>query len=101
MQPKGYQRIEVLPHVAIELLPGRQLRKSRAQVALRIAVKAARTAKALPWAEDRQGHHLTPTEGGLRPRVLLRGKGDLAKVIDHNVKSSEEGVGIDHRAAPY
>jgi hypothetical protein len=70
-------------------------------VALRRARKAALTAKALPLAKDGQGHHLAPAEGGRRSRVTLRGHGGLAKVIDPNVKSSEEGVDIDHEIAPY
>jgi len=41
-----------------------------------------------------KGDRLTPTEGRLGPRVLLRRQGGLAKVINHDVKHSEEGVGI-------
>ena len=85
MAPNGPQRLEVLPHLAIEVLPGRQLRKGGAEVAPRRAVKAALTATALPWSEDGQGDDLTPTEGSLRPRVVLRGQGERAKVIDHTV----------------
>jgi len=98
---KGHQRLVMLPHLAMVLLPEGQLRKGRAQVALRLAVKATLTAKPLPWSKDGQGDRLTPTEGRLGSRVLLRRQGGLAKVINHDVKKSEEGVGIDHRAAPY
>jgi hypothetical protein len=101
MPYKGHQRIVMLSHLALVLLPEGQRRQGGAQVALRLAVKAALTAKPLPLAKDGQGYCLTPTEGGLGPRVLLRGQRGLAKVINHDVKSGEEGVGIDQRAAPY
>jgi hypothetical protein len=70
-------------------------------VALRIAVNAALAAKSLPLREQSQGHHLTPAEGSLGARVWFRGQRERAKVIDHHVKSSQEGVHIDHRSAPY
>jgi hypothetical protein len=92
----------VLPaDLPIVLLPREQSRKGGPQVALRIAVKAALAAKALLLREQSQGHHLTPAEGSLGARVWFRGQRELAKVIDHNVKSSQEGVHIDHRSAPY
>ena len=73
--------------------PGGPLRKGHAQVAPRIAVKTALTAKALPWSEDCQGHHLAPPEGDRRPRVSLKRQGGLAKIIDHDIKSRGEGIG--------
>jgi hypothetical protein len=33
--------------------------------------------------------------------VGLQGQGGLAKVINHDIKNSEEGVHIDHEIAPY
>src|SRR5262245_6246610 len=91
----------MLPHLLIALLPGGQLREGGPQVALSIAIKAVLTAKALPLPEHGQGHDFTSAEGGLRSRMALRGQGGLAKVIDHDVKSREEGVDIDHKIAPY
>jgi hypothetical protein len=85
MPHHGHQCLVVLPHVALELLPAGPRRQGRPQGARRIAGKAALTAKALPWSKARQRHSLTPTEGGLRPRVWRRGQGGLAKVINHNV----------------
>src|SRR5262249_31406152 len=88
----------VLPaDLPIVLLPCGQRRKGGPQMALCIAVKAALTAKALPLPEQRQGHHLTPAEGCLGARVEVGGQRALAKVIDHHVQSSQEGVHIDHR----
>jgi hypothetical protein len=85
----------------IVLLPRRQRRKGRPEMARCIAVKAALTAKALPRPAQGQGDHLTPAEGRLGTRVGLGGQGEPAKVIDHNVKSSQEGVHINPRSAPY
>jgi hypothetical protein len=96
MPHNGRQRRVMLTHLAIVLFPGRQLRKGRPQMVLRRAVKAALTANALPLSAYGQGHHLTSAEGGLRSRVSLKGQGGRAKVIHHNVQSSEEGVDIDH-----
>jgi hypothetical protein len=70
-------------------------------VTLRIAVKATLTAKALPLSVYRQSHHFAVAESGRWPSVSLGGQKDLAKIIDHGVKSGQEGVGIDHRTAPY
>src|SRR4029453_8841535 len=68
---------------------------------LGIAVKAPLTAKALPLPEQGQGHHLTPAQGRLRAWVRLGRQREHAKVIDHHVKSRQEGVHINHRSAPY
>src|SRR5262249_54576511 len=84
-----------------ELLPRRQRGEGGVHMPLGLAVKTAFTAKALPLAKDRQGHHRTPAEGSLGARVWFRGQRELAKVIDHNVKRRQEGVHIDHRSAPY
>jgi hypothetical protein len=52
MQKKRDQGRVLLPHLAIELLAGGQLRKGGPQMALRLAVKAPLTAKALPLPEQ-------------------------------------------------
>jgi hypothetical protein len=70
-------------------------------MALGVAVQAPLTAKALPLTAQGQGHHLAPAQGGLGARVRLGRQRSLAKVVYHNVKSSQEGVHIDHRSAPY
>src|SRR5215475_268104 len=93
---KGHQHLMMLPHLAVKLLPSGQLRKGRPEVALRRAVKAALTPKALPLPKDSQGHYLTPAESCQRPTMSLSGQGGLAKIIDHDVKRSQEGVHIDH-----
>jgi hypothetical protein len=89
------------PDLLIVLRACGQLGKGGLQMALRGTVKAALTAKALLLPEQGQGHHLTPAEGGLGARVGLGRQRALAKVIDPNVKNSQEGVHIDHRNAPY
>jgi hypothetical protein len=68
---------------------------------LGIAIKTAFTAKALPLAKDRQGYYLTACEGCMRARVRLRRQRGLAKIVHYDIKSSQEGVWGDHRAAPY
>src|SRR5262245_13077854 len=90
----------MLPHLAVELLPCRQLGEGGLEMALGIAVKAPLTAKALPLPEQGQGEHLAPAQGRLGARVWLGGQRELAKVINYNVKSSQEGVHINHRSAP-
>jgi hypothetical protein len=91
----------LLTDLPIVLLPRRQLRKGRPEVALRIAVKAALTPKTLPLPEQGQGNDLTPAQGRLGARVGLGGQSEHAKVIDHHVQSRQEGVHINHRSAPY
>jgi hypothetical protein len=95
MAHKGHHRLVVLPPVAIEWRSGGQWRQGGVEVPPRIAGTAALTAKALPLSADRQGDPRTPTAGGLRPRVVLRGQGGLAQGIEHDVKSGAAGVGID------
>jgi hypothetical protein len=65
IQKKRDQGRMLLADLPIVLLPRGQLRKGRPEMALRIAVKAALTAKALPLPEQGQGDHLTPAEGRL------------------------------------
>jgi hypothetical protein len=48
-------------------------------MALRRAVQAARTAKALPLPAQGQGDHLTPAEGRLGTRAGLGGKESMQK----------------------
>src|SRR5262245_4352510 len=96
VQKKGHQCLVLLPHLAVELLPRGQLWKSGPQVTLCIAIKAPLTAKALPLPKHGQGHDFAPAERSLRSRALLRGQGSLAKIVYHDVKSSQEGVHIDH-----
>ena len=73
----------VLPaDLPIVWLPRGQRREGGPQVALRVAVKAALAANALPLREQSQGHHLTPAEGSLGARVWFRGQRERAKVID-------------------
>ena len=96
MQKKRHEGRVLLAALPIELLPGGQSREGGPEMTLGLAVKAALTAKALPLPEHRQGHHLTPAQGGLRSRVWLGGQRGLAKVVCHNVKSRQEGVHIDH-----
>jgi hypothetical protein len=92
----GHQGLMLLPHLAVELLSRGQLRKGGPQMTLRIAIKAALTAKALPLPEHSQSHDFAPAERGLRARTGLRRQGGLAKIVDHDVKSRQEGVHIDH-----
>jgi hypothetical protein len=89
----------LLPHVAVALLARGPLRQGAPQVALRRAVKAPFTAKTLPLRKHRQGQHCALAASSLRPRVGLYGQRGLAKVINHDVKNSEEGVHIDHERA--
>ena len=97
----SHQRIVVLPHLAMELLPGGPRRQGRPPGTSGIAIAATLPATARPWAAQGPGHHRAATEGCLRPRVALPRQGGLAKSIDPNVKQREAGVGIDQRAAPY
>src|SRR5262245_16846439 len=99
-QTTGYQRVMMLAHLPMKLLPGRQLRKGHPQVVLRIAVKPPLAPKALPWPEDCQCQYLTATEGSRGARLALDRQGGLAEIIHHHVKSSQEGVSIDHSVAP-
>jgi hypothetical protein len=64
-----------------------------------LAIKTAFTAKALPLAKDRQSHSLTACEGRVRPWVCLHRQRSLAKIVNDDVKSRQEGVriGLDHR----
>jgi hypothetical protein len=87
----GHQRLVMLPHLAVELLPCRQLWEGGLEMALGIAVKAPLTVKALPLPEQGQGDHLAPAQGRLGARGWLGWQRELAKVINHNVKSSQEG----------
>src|SRR5262249_56781826 len=91
----------MLADLPIELLPRGQLRQGGTEMALRVAVKATLTAQALPLPEHSPGHHLTPAERGLGARMQYGRQRGLAKVVYHNVKSSQEGVCVDHRGAPY
>ena len=100
MQKKRHQGRVLLAELPIVLLPGGQRRKGGPEMALRIAIKAPLTAKALPLPEQGQGHHLTPAQGCLGARVWLGGQRGLAKVVCHHVQNSQEGVHIDHRSAP-
>src|SRR5918911_3521190 len=95
-QNKRHEGRVLLADLPMELLPGGQRRKGGPEMTLGVAVKAALTTKALPLPEQGQGHHLAPAQGGLGSRVGLRGQRGLAKVVGHNVKSSQEGVHIDH-----
>ena len=101
IQNKCHQGGMLLADLPIVLFPGGQRWKGGPEMALGIAIKAALTAKALPLPAQGQGHHLTPAEGRLGARVELGGQSELAKVIDHHVKSRQEGVHINHRSAPY
>src|SRR4030095_7914144 len=85
----------------IKILAGAPLRKGGAQRRMRLAVKATLTAKALALSVYRQSPHLSAAEGGRWPSVSLGRPKDLAKIIDDDVKSGQEGIGIDHRTAPY
>src|SRR5919199_1674435 len=69
MQKTRDQRLMLLAYLAVELLPRRQAGEGGAQMTVRIAIKPALAAKALPLAEDGQGHHLAAREGRLRSRV--------------------------------
>jgi hypothetical protein len=101
MQKTRYERVMMVAHLPIKLLSRRQLWKGQPQVALRIAVKPALASKALPLSKDRQRQHLTATEGSLGARLGRRRQEILAEIIHYHVKSSQEGVDIDHRFAPY
>ena len=68
MQKKRDQGLLRLADLPIALLPRGPLGKGPPERALRVAGKATLTAKALPLPKEGHGHHLTPAEGGLRPR---------------------------------
>src|SRR5215471_2979897 len=80
IQHKRHQGRMLLTDLPMVLLPRRQLRKGRPEVALRIAVKAALTPKALPLPEQGQGDDLTPAQGSLGAGVWLGGQSSRAKV---------------------
>ena len=101
IQKKGDQDRMRLAAQPMVLLPRRQLRKGRPEMALRLAVTAALTAKAVPLPDQGQGSHRTPAEDSLGTRVWRGGQRERAKVIDHNVKSGQEGGHINPRSAPY
>ena len=44
---------------------------------------------------------LACSRGRVRPWVCLHRQRSLAKIVDYDVKSRQEGVHIDHRNAPY
>lgn len=101
MQKKRHEGCVLLADLPVALLPGGQGRQGGPEMARRVAVKTPFTAKALPLSKHPQGHHLAAAQGGLGPRMELGRHRGLAKVIDHNIKSRQEGVHIDHRRAPY
>src|SRR5215467_6966355 len=68
---------------------------------VRLAIQPELTAKALPLPEEGQGHRLTPAKSRLRSSMGLGRQRGRAHIIYHDVKSRQEGVHIDHRAAPY
>ncbi len=79
IQKKRHQGRLLLAHLPIVLLPRRQLRKGCSEMALRIAVKAALTAKALPLPEQGQGDHLTRLRAAWGPGCGAGGKESMQK----------------------
>jgi hypothetical protein len=78
-QKKRHQGRGLLAELPLALLPGGPRRKGGPEMALRRAIKAPLTAKALPLPDQGQGHHRTPAQGGLGARVELGGKEVLQK----------------------
>src|SRR6516165_8576350 len=100
-QQKGHQGGLLLAALPLIVLSGGQRRQGGPERARGSAVKAARTATALPLPAQSQGDPLTPAEGRLGARVGRGGQSEHAKVIDQHVQSRQEGVHINHRRAPY
>src|SRR5215468_7051803 len=101
VQKKRHQGRVLPPDLPLVLFSGGQRRKGGPELALGGAGKAPRTAKALPRPEQGPGHHLTPTQSRRWSWVWRGGQRGLVTVIDHNGKSRQEGVHINHRRAPY
>jgi hypothetical protein len=103
-QKQGEPRdvIPMLAQQSIELAAIRQVWKRGSQVMLRVAIKRSFTGKLHPLAKERQGDHFTALQRRQRSwrSLLLRGS-RLAKIINHDVQCSQEGIQIDHQRAPF
>src|SRR5512143_4179513 len=64
IQKALHQRVHMPAQQAVELAAGRHGRKCPTQMALRIAIKTALTAKRPPLAKNRQRQHLTARQRG-------------------------------------
>ena len=93
MQTKGRDRVTMFPQKSVELRASRQLRKGRSQMLLGIAVKGSLALKLGPLSKHSQSDDFAALQGSRwTRRVLLLGKGRLAKIIDHHVQYSQEGI---------
>ena len=102
IQAKGCDHVTVLPQEAVELGTIRQLRKGGLQMLLGIAVKRAFAGKLDPLAKYCQGDHFAALQRGPWARnVLLMNMPRLAKIINHDVQCSQEGIQIDLKLAPF
>src|SRR5215217_8153924 len=81
-------RIEA--HETIELGAAWQCRECSSQMTISVAVEVPFAVEAAPAGEDSEGDDLALAEGGFRTRTLCRWLG-LAKVVNHDIKCSEEG----------
>ena len=74
---------------------GRRSREGTVEVGFGVAVEVPLTGKSRPASEDGEGDDLTSTERWLRSWLHSQGA-RVARVVDRNVKCSEEGVHIEH-----
>jgi hypothetical protein len=95
MQDESLDEFCAGAHTAVELRAVGQSRKSRAQLALSVAVEVPLAGEPRPPGEDSQRDHLACTERRLWSWFHFR-RARLAEVVDHNLECSEEGVHIDH-----
>ena len=61
-------------------------------MSLGIAVEVPFAGESRPAAEDREGDDLATTEGGIRTGSAPFGSMRVAKIVNDDVKCSEEGV---------
>jgi hypothetical protein len=66
-------------------------------MSLGIAVEVPFAGESRPPAEDREGDDLATTQGGIRTGSALFGLMNLAEIVNHDVKCSEEGVHLEHK----
>ena len=74
--------------------------KSDAQVPWRITGEGAFAGEAGPLPKQTEGNHLAPAERGPWPRVDLWWYVRLAELINHDIEGGQEGIRVDHGAAP-
>ena len=66
-------------------------------MSLGIAVEVPFAGESRPAAEDREGDDLATTEGSIRTGSAPLSLMQLAKIVNHHVKCSEEGVHVEHK----